>query len=655
MTYCHAPQVAPTDASGTVSLHTSSTSSLVAALAKASPLPPARRLLKRASSLGHALENHPALPKRRRITGKQGPRIEFVTPVVKHTSSIQCLSNGPASSPSSHGTGSSLPLERPILILPEVDADDNETQALYAGYSTHFLKTCYIDRQKIKIWCRSGVMKFHREEVSALVSVRRKIPVEVRKKTLGRQLQWACQQYISEMVLSKQKRLILKIHADFKGDKHADDRAMLVCWLYRKDYHQVLNNGDGSRWIYARCVLLTWQGDFGLIDPSPYKALLDDAEALTLALTGNDVVVALQSNLGMFSLKVREEYHLANVSYSTELCVETLAKSGTIRVHCHLFLEAKAKKKIACHNPESLRFEGALPQKRTEDVSSAIGVSSGAQPACGHYYLRMPKIGLIFSGGTQEPFLGYRINAEWIIAYVQNKKLTPSSARKEILKTFKNTKTHIDNLNYTEALLHDEMVDKKEKKIVDDFIAALPKLRSFKAITEWLKHMSEPAMRHKPLVLDGPSQTYKTTAAKTFASNQANYLEINCASLVHEPNLRSVKAGCEVINFDELKAKTFVEQKKLFQGGIGATSLGENTPGGAQAYTRRLNGIKMVICSNHFKRDVGQLDDDDQDYIWKNIYYVGLGPGETMFEPKTPIPSISSSFDGVTLDAMWFW
>ena len=648
-------QVVPTDSSGTVTLHPSSTSTLVAALAKASPLPPARRLLRRASSLGHALENHPALPKRRRITVKSGPRIEFVVPVLKHTSAIQCIATGTPSSTSSHGTASSLPLGDPKVILPELDVDDNETQALYAGYSTYFLKTSYIDRQKIKIWCRSGVMKFHREEVSALISVKRKIPVDVRKKTLGRQLQWACQQYITEMVLSKQKQLILKIHADFKGDKHADDRAMLACWLYRKDYHQILNNGDGTRWINARCVLLTWQGNFGLIDPSPYKAYLDDAEALTLALTGNDIVVALQSNLEKFSLKAREEYHLQSVSWSTELCVETLAKSRTIRVHCHCFLEAKAKKKIACHNPESLRFEGALPQKRTEEVSSAIGVGSGAQPACGHYYLRMPKIGLIFSGGTQEPFLGYRINAEWIIAYVQNQKLTASSARKEILKTFKNTKTHIDNLNYTEALLHDEEVDVREKKIVADFMKSLPKLRSFTAVTEWLKHMSEPAMRHKPLVLDGPSQTFKTTAAKTFALNQANYIEINCASLVHEPNLRVVKAGCEVINFDELKAKTFVEQKKLFQGGIGPTSLGENTPGGAQAYTRRLNGIKMVICSNHFKRDVEKLDDDDQDYIWKNIYYVGLGPGETMFEAKAPLPSTSSSFDHDILDGICFW
>ena len=116
--------------------------------------------------------------------------------------------------------------------------------------------------------------------------------------------------------------------------------------------------------------------------------------------------------------------------------------------------------------------------------------------------------------------------------------------------------------------------------------------------------MLTPAMRHKPLVLDGPSQTYKTTAAKTFADSQENYLEINCANLVNEPNLRSVRAGTDVINFDELKAKTFIDHKKVFQGANGPTTSGENTPGGAQAYTRRLDGIKMVFTSNHFKRDI---------------------------------------------------
>ena len=136
-------QVVPTDASGTVSLNPSSTSILVAALAKASPLPPARRLLKRASSLGHALENHPALPKRRRITCKSGPRIEFVAPVINHRSATQCFAIGTSSISSSHGTVSSLPLGAPKVILLEVDVDDTETHGVvcwvFYSFSSDYL------------------------------------------------------------------------------------------------------------------------------------------------------------------------------------------------------------------------------------------------------------------------------------------------------------------------------------------------------------------------------------------------------------------------------------------------------------------------------------------------------------------------------------
>lgn len=45
----------------------------------------------------------------------------------------------------------------------------------------------------------------------------------------------------------------------------------------------------------------------------------------------------------------------------------------------------------------------------------------------------------------------------------------------------------------------------------------------------------------------------------------------------------------------------------------------------------------MIICSNHFKRDVSTLTDEDQDYVWKNIFYLELAPGETMFEDPNPV------------------
>ena len=140
---------------------------------------------------------------------------------------------------------------------------------------------------------------------------------------------------------------------------------------------------------------------------------------------------------------------------------------------------------------------------------------------------------------------------------------------------------------------------------------------------------------------------------RPFVVDPKNYIELTCCSLAHEPNLRSVKPGTEVLNFDALKASTLVGNKKVFQGMIGPCPLGENTAGGAQAYTRRLNGIKMIICSNHFAEDIEELTPAGQKYIWENIFYLKLEPGENMYMPVAP-PTLASTSDcPINDDGMW--
>jgi len=611
---------------------------IAAALVKASPLPPSRKLLKRTSSTGYATMNCPYLPKRRRITGKSAPRIEFVRP---GSPGYRHAAEPPQSSSSTTDPTSSvpvLPVIIPAVLLPVRDLDKADFRSLYDAYSEQNLANGFVDRQKIKTWLRAAVMKHHRFEITAMVSKKKKLPVDVRNKTFGCQLQWACQQYMTAMTLSMRQKLFGMLYNDTTGQNHAEDRCMIVRWMYRQDHKISMNEADSDRnWVHARNVMLTWIGDFGIIAETGLTHHMSNSVALASALENHDFCLELFASMKMFVHKLLEEYHLLNTSCSLELCCETLAEQKIIRVHCHAFLEARQGKKIHVRNPESLKFEGVLPQKRTDKGPDAIGVRSSSQPGCGHYYLRMPKVGLVFSCGTGEPFINYRINPEWILSYVQNGKLTAKSARAEILKTWKNCKQHIEALKYCEDLHNDAAIDVVEKKILTDFMASLPPLRNSVVLRDWKAHMAKPGMRHMPLVLDGPTQTFKTTAAKTFALNIDNYIELNCSNLSHEPNLRSVRFGTEVINFDELKAKTFIENKKVFQGAIGQTTLGENTAAGAQAYTRRLNGIKMIICSNHFKRDVSTLTDEDQDYVWKNIFYLELAPGETMFEDPNPV------------------
>lgn len=627
-----------TATTGGSSSSTGTDPTIAAALAKASPLPPSRKLLRRTSSIGYATMNCPYLPRRRRITGKSAPRIEFVPPGCngyRHAAEPSASSSSTADPTSSLPV---LPIVIPSVLLPAKDLDKADFRSLYTAYSEHDLAHGFVCRQKIKTWLRAAVMKHHRFEITAMVSKKKKLPVAVRNKTFGCQLQWACQQYMTAMTLSMRQKLFGMLYNDTVGENHAEDRRMIVRWMYRQDHKISMNEADSDRnWVCARNVMLTWIGEFGIVPEAGLTQHMNNADVLASALANHDFCVELFGKLKMFVHKISEEHHLLNTSWSLELCCDTLAEQKVIRVHCHAFLEARQGKKIHVRNPESFKFEGVLPQKRTDKGPDAIGVRSSSQPGCGHYYLRMPKVGLIFSGGTGEPFINYRINPEWILSYVQNGKLTPKSARAEVLKTWKNCKQHIEALKYCEDLHNDAAVDVHERKMLTDFLASLPPLRSYVVLRDWKAHMAKPAMRHMPLVLDGPTKTFKTTAAKMFASDLDNYLELNCSNLSHEPNLRSVRYGTEVINFDELKAQTFVQNKKVFQGAIGQTTLGENTAGGAQAYTRRLNNIKMVICSNHFKRDVLNLTVEDQDYVWKNIFYLELEPGETMFEPPTPV------------------
>ena len=83
--------------------------------------------------------------------------------------------------------------------------------------------------------------------------------------------------------------------------------------------------------------------------------------------------------------KIKQEYHHPSISWALELCCETLRGEGIIRVRAHAFLEAPMNK-MHTRSLEALIFEGAIPQRRTENVTQALGVQSASQPACGHYY-----------------------------------------------------------------------------------------------------------------------------------------------------------------------------------------------------------------------------------------------------------------------------
>jgi hypothetical protein len=414
-----------------------------------------------------------------------------------------------------------------------------------------------------------------------------------------------------------------------------DDLQHLIRWVYRRDYQATVHDGDTfEAFLHQRTVLLTWIGERGVIPSEGYEHLLTKPDALASKLKTDQTCIAFFADLKALAEKLKKEFHLAAVSYALEMCTLTLAEKGTIRVHTHMFLEAGFKKKIHIRNVEVLMFDGMVPHRGLAKADGTSGNVMSKQPACGHYYLRMPKHGSVLSDGSHRPYLDYRVNPEWIMSYMQQGKLAAHYAYKEICKTWKNAEMHTKALKFVTGAFRDLAAEEEDQLIWDAEQEQLGKLAHFPELDAWLDHMKHRQARHKVLVLDGPSQTGKTTACKCLAIDREKYYEINCANLMHEPNLRNVSDAHRLINFDELRASTFISNKKIFQGAMGRTTLGENTAGGSQAYSQRLNGIMMVICSNHWARDVLALHGDDQDYIRKNVFLVQLKPGQTMWSSQ---------------------
>ena len=323
------------------------------------------------------------------------------------------------------------------------------------------------------------------------------------------------------------------------------------------------------------------------------------------------------------------DLRLNDVHCSIELCVKTLRDDDLIRVHVHVALEARYGRQIKVKHASRLALRNSWPVKSSGE-NEAIQTKSAAAAASCAYYLRMPKVGMVLNWGTKNPNEDFRINPDWVMAYLQSGKILAEDAKMEISKTWKNCKFLIDNIcwniEWQEKLKLKAFVCSQQ-----DRISASRTSRKYrKEIDEvWLPHMAKVLDRHMVLVLGGKSRTGKTTACNLLSSRNG-YMEINCKGLTVQPNLRGVTQNTELINFDEASLKWCLDNKKILQGPELPVTMGDSNTG-MYAYDVLLNGVKMVVCSNTWSTEYNKLREPlDIDYIDQNFLYVHCD--ELMFE-----------------------
>ena len=590
-----------------------------------------RRSLKRSTSNMSDVElsSMPYLQPRRRLRMKQTPPLAYMAARASDSAIVGLTAEPPNMIP--------LPLK--------ATSEHGEFWQLYEEVGIHNLNQRDFDRNKIRTLFRAGFLVHHRDYCESLLNSKR-CPSRIKNsgKGHGWKLSSCADALLKELSTSQRFALCKKILLQCDTPAKQDSRLDLLSWMYKQDFRAACTRSDVSRrWLHCQNALLTWNGDFGVIDNSNLQGLLKNPELLVTVLSKRPDVKDICTELELFARSILKNYHLAHVSCSIELCTKTLEDDGDIRLHCHMMLEHKYGQKLSLYTPEPFMFRGSLPNKSIASLMSSIGTSSCTKASAGHYYLLMPKVGKLWAWGTCRPFVDFRINPDHVMAFVQSGRMHSKDAVGQLLQTYKDAEKHVRSLEYCKMKLSEQL---KEQKIAArcKLLARNRHPRRRIAIVDdvFLPHMNLMVDRHSFLVLDGPSQVGKTTFCKQLCTKADGYVEIDCTGLTVAPNLHVLSDSTELICFDECEPWYVAKYRKLFQGPEKAVNLGD-TQSSRFSYSADLWGIKMVICSNNWAGKLALLPDPtDREYIAKNSFYHYCNE-PLWVDPSEPVQSTSAA------------
>ena len=162
-----------------------------------------------------------------------------------------------------------------------------------------------------------------------------------------------------------------------------------------------------------------------------------DQEQLTAAVgklpATNEKVTKLKELIGEL-VKTRSA---DKFSWSLEICMDTYRKSyadtKTIKLHVHLVLEVRDGKFMRFNNVKmALRIGSIMPGhvKGMQDPQTSKKTKCAAAM---HYYVQMPKVGLVGGDTNHRAYTQFLVNPRWITGYIQSQKLSLETAKKVIV------------------------------------------------------------------------------------------------------------------------------------------------------------------------------------------------------------------------------
>ena len=140
---------------------------------------------------------------------------------------------------------------------------------------------------------------------------------------------------------------------------------------------------------------------------------------------------------------------------------------------------------------------------------------------------------------------------------------------------------------------------------------------------QFARHLQDPQIRYKILLMRGNSRSGKTQRAKALFG-PSRTLALNCQGM--SPDLPSIagydRKAHDAIVWDEIDEHQVLSNKVAFQSGVDPVTLGQSKCN-QHAYRRWLHGVPMILCSNTFKwpGDCNHdLPHEDAQWLVENIF-----------------------------------
>ena len=370
--------------------------------------------------------------------------------------------------------------------------------------------------------------------------------------------------------------------------------------------------------LKAQTVLLTYQGDWGVLELGPDLQQDLTTDQLTEHVREMQETQTLWKAFLAFAEQLAVELHAPSWACCLEICLRTFEEEKQLRLHAHLFLKSEVQQ-IRCESSKKLRFMFTDPHLRDTLWGRKVAKANWA----GAYYCLAPKLGSVVRHGSIRRFRDFPVDPSWIFNMVESGKVAYEEAKAELVLCGKGLVRRLADLECWHKSRQEMLV---KEMVATAQAASRRQLQPFprwSLVDAWLKEVTKPLQtRKKFLVLQGPSRTGKTEFVRGLFS-LGSLLELNCANM---KDICLASFDClkhRAILWDEASASLVSSNRKVFQHPLCTVDLG-HSPTGQHVRNYFLGNCCSIIATNKWYDDLEKLSAGDQEWLRANMVVVDV-------------------------------